>query len=162
MKIIFLDIDGVVNSMRTALAFGGYPWNVGDRDLKKFDHVALQMIRNICADGDIKIVLSSTWRLHDDIFSDMGSALHLPIIDRTENNDRTRSRGQQIQNWLDEYPEVTAYAILDDEVFDMLPTQKKHIVKTDMYDGLQYKHYKKLRKLFGLPLVRKDTDEESA
>jgi histidinol phosphatase-like enzyme len=27
-KILFLDFDGVINSVRSAVAFGGFPWNI--------------------------------------------------------------------------------------------------------------------------------------
>jgi hypothetical protein len=83
MRVVFCDIDGVVNSMRSCMAFGSYPWDVDEENLKLFDHVALGLIRQLCKDGDIKIVLTSTWRIGDKVYPKMAQALELPIIDRT-------------------------------------------------------------------------------
>ena len=44
-------------------------------------------------------------------------------------------RGDEIQDWLDRYPEVTGYCILDDDS-DMLDSQLRNFVQTDMDYGL--------------------------
>ena len=153
MKVLFLDIDGVVNSMRTCMAYEGYPWDVDPESLKMFDHVALALIRRVCIKGDIKIVLSSTWRIGEKVYPKMAQALELPIIDRTpvfHVSERLGRRGAEIQAWLDGHPEVTQYVILDDEVFDMNKDQESHIVKTDGKNGLSFEKYIKLLKKFNL------------
>lgn len=47
-----------------------------------------------------------------------------------------RYRGEEIQMWLDEHPEVTNYVIIDDDN-DMLDSQESHLVQTSWYDGIQ-------------------------
>ena len=44
-------------------------------------------------------------------------------------------RGHEIQEWLDKHPEVTRYAILDDDS-DMLPEQMPNFFKTTFQNGL--------------------------
>ena len=48
MKVVFLDIDGVLNSVRSCIAYDGYPWQ-GDsdeeREWHKFDQVAIALLR---------------------------------------------------------------------------------------------------------------------
>ena len=61
IKVIFLDIDGVLNSTRSAVAFHGYPMNVEKPHMERFDHVAVALIKKICDDTGAKIVLSSGW-----------------------------------------------------------------------------------------------------
>jgi len=147
MKILFLDIDGVINSYRTAHAMNGFPFETTPEHLIKFDLTAIKLIQKICADGDIKIVLSSTWRLHGDI-KQIGEDLRLPIIDATPIK-LDGVRGEEIAMWLRDHPEVTQWVIVDDDS-DMLPNQQKRFVKTTMADGLQFHHYQKIRKLFGM------------
>jgi hypothetical protein len=147
MKILFLDIDGVINSYRTAHAMDGFPFDTTPESLIKFDLTAIKLIQRICEDGDIKIVLSSTWRIHGD-YKQIGEDLRLPIIDATPIK-LSSNRGEEIQMWLDVHPEVIQYIIVDDDS-DMLPKQQKRFVKTTMADGLQFHHYQKIRKLFGM------------
>lgn len=47
MKILFLDIDGVLNSDRSNMAFSGYPHSFSDADMAKFDNVALGLLRRL-------------------------------------------------------------------------------------------------------------------
>jgi hypothetical protein len=63
MKVIFLDIDGVLDSYRSCLAYGNYPHSNTVYEL--FDDVAVSLLRNFCKDNDIKLVLSSCWRRFD-------------------------------------------------------------------------------------------------
>ena len=144
MKILFLDIDGVLNSTRTCVAFGGYPMEL--THIAAFDQVAIRLIQRLCDSAGVQIVLSSAWRLHCH-FKDAGEALGLPIIDRTPSG--MGPRGREIQDWLDAQPEpVECYAIIDDDG-DMLPEQLAHFVKTDGHEGITWDDYVKLCGLFG-------------
>lgn len=147
MKVLFLDIDGVINSYRTAHAMGGFPFTTTSEDLIRFDLTAIKLIQRICEDGDIKIVLSSTWRIHRDA-KQIGEDLRLPIIDATPIK-LGGTRGEEIAMWLRDHPEVTQFVIVDDDS-DMLPNQQKRFVKTTIADGLQFHHYQKIRKRFGM------------
>lgn len=146
LKILFLDIDGVINSTRTAVASGiGYPHDLDRMDL--FDVTALGLIRKVCALGNVSVVLSSTWRLHFG-HHEVANALDLPIIGSTAN--LRKERGHEIHKWLEENKDrVECYAIVDDDS-DMLPYQMRHFCQTDCDNGLMWKDYLKLANLLGI------------
>lgn len=142
-KILFLDVDGVLNSTRTCVAFGGYPMQLDH--LAAFDQVAIRLLQRLCDSAGVQIVLSSAWRNHCR-FEDAARAFGLPIIDKTGNG--PSPRGRQIQEWLDAHPEVERYAIVDDDA-DMLPEQMPHFVNTSGHDGITWGDFTKLCKLLG-------------
>lgn len=140
MKILFLDIDGVLNSARSCRAFDGYPHDFSDEGMRKFDSVAIGLVRKLCDKTGALIVLSSTWRMLHDI-SECAQGLGLPIFDRTPILEGPR--GVEINAWLSKHPEVTRYAIVDDDS-DMLPEQKQYFVKTNFEEGLSMHDFKAL------------------
>lgn len=105
MKAIFLDIDGVVNCARTKERFGGY---IG------IDPIKAARVKRIIAETGCEVVLSSTWRL------DLKSRNHVKekvcnFIDVTVSLPGNPLRGHEVQQWVATHPELTKYAILDDE-----------------------------------------------
>ncbi len=148
MKVVFLDIDGVINSHRTAIAFGGYPHTFDGYERAMFDEVALALIRGIVKQAGASVVLSSSWRLTHE-FALVGKALDLPIIDRTPS--LCAPRGVEISFWLDKHPEVENYAIVDDDA-DMLGDQQPFFVHTSGFDGFAWKDAVKLAELMGIDI----------
>lgn len=146
MKVLFLDIDGVLNSERTRVAFKGLPHDLTPEHLAMFDPVGLNMIRGLCARGDVSVVVSSAWRITHD-WDAIGRALGLPTMGRTPS--LLGCRGDEIAAWLREHPEVDTWAILDDSD-DMLPEQRPFFVRTDLYDGIRWRDFERLCTLFGL------------
>ena len=142
MRVLFLDIDGVINCSRTAVAFGGYPFKVDDH---RFDQVALALIRKLCENGEISICLSSSWR-HGADLHEMSAGFDLPIFDKTPS--LTGTRGSEIQRWLDSHPEVEEWAIIDDDG-DMLDSQRLRFVHTSHHNGMMWEDFCKLCDLFG-------------
>ena len=132
MKIIFLDIDGVLNV---------YPQ--GHDDFGSIFHKHFEdNLKEIIDKTGAKLVISSTWRASGlNVMKEMWSKRGIPgeVIDVTtltwepENDDmdfyERCERGNEIQVWLNEHPEVTNYVILDDDS-DMLSTQMDNFVKT--------------------------------
>ncbi len=151
MKILFLDINGVLNSVRSAVALGGHSYR--KKYHEKFDKIAVALIRKLCNSTSTKICLSSIWRIGYTVetLPNLANTLDLPIIDKTPKFlDRIRQRsfrGTEIQAWLDRHLEVTKYAIVDDDDSDMLVSQKPFLVHTDNYEGLSYKNYEQLFKI---------------
>jgi hypothetical protein len=88
---------------------------------------------------DLKIVVSSSWRVSrsveelKDLFK--SKIISSIMIDKTESFSNTR--GEEIQRWLDEHPEVTQYVIVDDDS-TMTERQKENFVKTSPLHGFQY------------------------
>lgn len=151
LKVLFLDIDGVINSTRTAVVNRGYPHDF--KKMERFDQVALGLIRNLCALGGVSIVLSSTWRksFH---YHEVANALDLPIIDATDTDGKLR--GEEIERWLKANAErVECYAIVDDDE-DMLGNQLHRFCHTDGNDGLLWRDYLFLCDLFGIKNPFKD------
>lgn len=149
MKVLFLDIDGVLNSVRSAAALGGCPWPRNRNmqgDWEKFDQVAVKLMARLVQETEAHVVLSSTWRIGMDQerATELGDFLGYVISSATPGGGG--QRGPQIQQWLDEHPGVDKYAIIDDDS-DMLPAQMPHFVKVDPAIGLTYQNYKDAKEL---------------
>lgn len=146
MKVIFLDIDGVLLSHRSVVAFGRWPNDLTPDDVAKFDPIALALLRNFCAASGAKIVLSSTWRiLH--AWQKVGDKLDLPLIDATPR--MLGPRGREIAAWLSGHPEVERYAIIDDDS-DMLPEQLPFFVHCDGRNGFTWPEFEKMCAIFSI------------
>lgn len=147
-KILFLDIDGVLNSRRSLVAFDSYPHSFGAADMEFFDKVAIALVRRLCEVTNCSVVLSSDWRYDGECGAhEAANGLDLPIIDVTPMLLQS-SRGQEIAAWLSEHPDVTTYAIVDD-MATMLPSQQARFVQTDELCGLSLINYVDLRKILG-------------
>jgi hypothetical protein len=140
-RILFLDIDGVLNSTRSALAFDGTPHSFRSACMGQFDMVAVALVRRLCEVTGTAVVLSSDWRYNTTAHL-TANALNLPVVDVTPC--LPASRGVEIDTWLAAHPEVTAYAIVDDNG-GMLPKQAPHFVKTDANFGLTLADYRALK-----------------
>ena len=127
MKVLFLDIDGVVNCKTTRRRHRG---------LMGIDPRLTKIVRGIAqALPDLKVVLSSSWREVEE-----GRAIveeHvLPCFDVTPVFDEADDvRGYEIQAWLELNPGGTRYAILDDDC-DMLPHQLPNFFRTKTEVGV--------------------------
>lgn len=129
MKVIFLDIDGVLNVMHQ------------DRDEYGaiFHENFVDNLARIVKETGAKIIISSSWR-HSGLqrMLDMWEFRKLPgevigitpdLWRRIEGEDfhERMQRGHEIQAVLDHKPEITNYVILDDDN-DMLPSQRGNFV----------------------------------
>lgn len=139
MKILFLDLDGVLNSQRSCTAFGGYPMELHE---SCWDQVAVALIRRLC-DAGVQCVLSSAWRKTHH-FQRVAKAFRLPIIGATPSAPTGR-RGEEIQEWLRENSAmgITHWAIVDDDA-DMLTGQMARFVQTSRDTGLSLQNFRDL------------------
>jgi hypothetical protein len=141
MKIVFLDIDGVLNSKAYWMKIRGPGVDVDD----KLDPEAIKRLNRIIAVSGARIVLSSTWRMgyvNDmpglrQLFVDNGIAGD--VIDITPIDARTR--GEQIQDWLNkqEKGSIESFVIIDDDS-DMGKRLSKRLIKTSFEFGLLDEH----------------------
>lgn len=140
-KIIFLDIDGVFNSYRTAFGLGSIPSKPVEEQRHRFDWCAVGLIRRLTKDDPaVDIVLSSTWRLgSEEHWQQCRDFFDLPLIGRTPSF-HNGHRGEEIADWLSEHPEVENYVIVDDDS-DMLEEQAPHFVQTTFREGFLYRHF---------------------
>jgi hypothetical protein len=104
MKIIFLDIDGVLNSRQTPNP-RKLPYVVDKRLLSRLKHLLDKT--------GAKIVLSSSWRC-DPIGLYAAKYWGIPFIDVCPDLPRS-PRCKEILRWLASHPTVTRYAVIDDE-----------------------------------------------
>jgi hypothetical protein len=136
MKIIFLDIDGVLNSMNGLFLRGGQ----SRMDLYT-EH--MQVLRWILDRTDARIVVSSTWRLGRSVedlkqlFYNYGLQSRF-IIDKTPYLSGEQ-RGVEIKQWLDENGEaheVESFVVIDDD--DDMDVVRDNFVQTNHDYGLTY------------------------
>lgn len=138
-KFIFLDIDGVMNSILF------YSERTQDKRYKEWikdysqhiawgacniDPRAVKRLNRITDATKAKIVVSSTWRSDSnlqEVFTLVG--IKEPIYDVTPYM-RSRHRGSEIQEWLDKQTEPYRYVILDDDS-DMLDCQLPYFIQTN-------------------------------
>jgi Swiss Army Knife RNA repair-like protein len=104
MKVIFLDIDGVLNCEKTANP-RKLPYVV-DRRL-------LARLKRLLNRTRAKVVLTSTWR-YDPAGLFSAKRCGVPFIDVTPDMPK-RPRRDEIYTWLRKHPKVTRFAVIDDE-----------------------------------------------
>ena len=151
MKVIFLDIDGVLNTqdwhsrMTKDTPRDEFGW--------AFDPVAVENLAHIVKETGASIVISSSWKfLGLAKLREMWKIRNLPgiVLDITPNTisdelllnanlDEMKlgvCRGNEIKEWLSKHKgEVSNYVIIDD-FDDLLPEQDDHVVLTDTLIGI--------------------------
>lgn len=151
VKLIFLDVDGVMTSKNGYLKEG--VTFKGSMDIKFHqDHV--DALNHILKETGARIVVTSTYRWMYDVAQlkkqfEKNGIDPLYVISKTPNEVKgTWNRGEEIKYWLENYPqkakgkhgvgiEVESYVIIDDDV-DFLANQRKNFVKTYKDYGLTY------------------------
>lgn len=141
LKVIFLDIDGVLNNQlmfETREAIIKTPGG-------NLSRTCVAAFNKLIADTGAKIVLSSTWRTDTDIEDYLKEAgLEGEIIGKTPVlRDCFTLRGNEIHAWIvenkeylgAEYYDYHSFVILDDDS-DMLLWHRENFFHTDNYCGL--------------------------
>jgi hypothetical protein len=108
MKVIFLDIDGVLNCKSTPNP-RAFPYIIDPSLLARYLHLA--------AGTEAKTVLLSTWR-HDPAGLWSARYYGVPFSDVIPDMPES-SRRDEICAWLKAHPEVTRYVVIDDEDDDL-------------------------------------------
>ncbi|MDO4617572.1 MAG: HAD domain-containing protein [Lachnospiraceae bacterium] len=141
MKIIFLDIDGVLNSTQF------YERKSNNELLEEpFDRNNALQLKRIVEATDAKVVLTSTWRggwhknpvlctLEGKLLNQLFSSLGISIYDKTPV--LKEGRAAEIKAYLESCPEkVSAYVIIDDNDFHWKKNGlARHVVQTDFENG---------------------------
>ena len=147
MKILFLDIDGVLNSERSSAALGGYPHDFSERELAKFDPVALALVRKLLDATGASVVLSTSWR-STFTCEQVEHGLGIPVVGATPDLGGDWCRADEIAHWLAAHPEVTRFAIVDDLPMDFeFASIQDRFVQTNPAWGLSLMDYRQLRHL---------------
>lgn len=144
LNVLFLDIDEVLQSVRSAIAFGQYASSTKPETWGQYlDPIAVGLVRNVCKSLNFKVVLSSTWRKTADI-DELEYFLEIPIIGKTPVLDEPH-RGREIQAWLG-VNEVDNFIILDNDT-NILPSQLDRYVQVDPMEGVSMKNILKICEL---------------
>lgn len=126
MKVLFLDVDGVLNTSKS-------------KSILALSRPKLRLLNKIVDETGCEIVLSSTWRKVEEATFHLIKTLryrglrinsYTPIISTED-----VLRGDEIRAWLINHPEVEKYAIVDDNS-DFHLNQLPHLFQTDMDYGL--------------------------
>jgi histidinol phosphatase-like enzyme len=147
MKIIFLDIDGVLNSIK----FMNQCYNDGINPDDKIDFKAVELLSDLVKQADAKIVISSCWRLPFLDYNNLEGLRELLVV---RNNlpdviigmtpevwepGKRKTRGNEIQKWIDDCGiDIESFVIIDDD--SDMEHLSPFLVKTKVSDGLKLEH----------------------
>ena len=152
-RIIFLDIDGVLNCQTFFESYHNSKKvlrkQVKSKEIDKEDFYKsqicverVQWLNALCIKINAVVVISSTWRKNktveelQEILNNSGATFK--IMGKT-GIDESRIRGVEISKYLDRYREELKldceYVIIDDDS-DMLLQQQHNFFQTDNYSGL--------------------------
>lgn len=158
MKIIFLDIDGVLNTSRFICERIEQGADKKTRLQWVFDPIAMKNLQEIVKKTGAKIVISSTWKLHEKYNDDTWKALlknlrdwdiedaYIGVTPRTNEG----IRGREIKDWLESnnYLGIESFVIIDDDS-DMEELKETHLVKCSTHYGLTTKVKKQALEILG-------------
>jgi hypothetical protein len=148
MKILFLDIDGVLNS-------DSYDRRRDLSILSNIDESRLPLLKSIVDETSAKIVLTSSWRKHwnsdENLCDESGiyitntfAKFGLKIYDKIPDLGYNKRR-EEVKAWLARTTEpIESYVILDDNAF-FWEELYEHLVKTNprFGSGLEKEHCEK-------------------
>lgn len=134
-KVIFLDIDGVLNSteflpMTLCLGWEGWKENIDPDRVSK--------LNTLVGRTQATVVLSSTWRFHwpadvmQSLLEDCGYMFEIHSVTPTN----VKNRVDAIWAWLEQHPEVQSWVALDDS--PVCEELGEHWVR--MVDGMEDEH----------------------
>ena len=150
-KIIFLDIDGVLNTE------SWYVQMTNETPKDKFgyayDPQAVANLRKIVEETEADIVISSSWKCMGlSQIEDMWKDRNLPgkIIGITPNSvsdellidadidsmELFHIRGEEIKEWLKKHGKRVCNYVIIDDMDNMLPGQQSHFVQTNPEMGI--------------------------
>lgn len=173
MKVIYLDIDGVLNHTETGIlqSSGSIIQQI---DMDNEQGIADVMIESECMDvlnelvekSEAKLILSSSW-FHvfglekTERILKLGGLKH-DLMDATPRK-MSSSRHHEISFSLHNYPEITSYVIIDDIPKKLFYKHKDRVVQTYMKKeegkgGLLPKHIDEALEILNLPLDRSELD----
>ena len=144
MKIIFLDIDGVLNNANWYKT-EEFKAISDQEDRCHFDPKCISNLNTIIDQTHAKIVISSSWRMLKQLeelktlFHQVGitgEIIGVTGVLHYKDTFQPAPRGLEILKWIHDNPEkLQTYAILDDDR-DMLDIQEKYFFNVDSNVGL--------------------------
>ena len=168
MKVIFLDIDGVLNSERlmNRRILEGFKSDCDEEVYHNIDEIEVERLANFCKEYNVKIVLSSSWRCWnlEETIEDLSHLRYKHIhpiikyiigvtprlyVEKPNGGWNHLDRGHEIQKYIDGHKDIEEYIIIDDDA-DMLDTQMIHFLQIDFRVGLQESDYVEIKRILKL------------
>jgi hypothetical protein len=136
MKTLFLDADGVINSDKWYASNEYYNNNYIDPDI---DPAVIDRLNKLTSSRDVKIVISSSWKIDSYCIERLRKAGLDNIIDVTPTfifsvSSDVYCRGMEIDAYLVDHPEVDKYLIVDD-INDFFEKQQQFFLFIDYKVG---------------------------
>jgi len=177
IKIIMLDIDGVLNSYQsgywydTMLGHEKNDWiNYRSKDTSEFSNYEKQLCPLACGNlrqlleyhPDARIVVSSTWRKSREVAWFNRLFKYFKIFEEDKVIGKTpelnTERGYEIKYWLDNTSYIISNFVILDDDGDMGPyCGTKHFIQTDGRVGFDYRKMEEIDKIFSkFSIKRKD------
>ena len=130
MKVLFLDIDGVVCLHKDK------DWN---NEEEIFDAACCRKLQEIVSATGCKLVLSSSWRLFPESIRSMFRQLKPFGVTRENFLGRTPLRGErgdEIMAYLKKRPQIETFVALDDERFYSRAFPQDRLILTKPESGI--------------------------
>jgi hypothetical protein len=158
MKLIFLDIDGVLNTMDHLTSLISKGETPSDKYGHLFDPVAVANLEEIIRRTGAKVVISSTWRMDGinvmrKMFADREiNAEIVGVTPDLSDDERFSTRGDEIDVFLWKQDrtnkKVESYVIIDDDT-DFLHHQIPFFVHTNEDIGITTEDVEKAVRILG-------------
>lgn len=139
MNIIFLDVDGVINSVNNLIKVYNQTHKPHSAYSYPFDYECLENLKKLVVETKSRLVISSTWRHSQEGMEKLLEALKKYDLDKFvigSTPDLGSSRGAEIKKYLadSEFKDTINFVILDDDkdMEDLLP----YLVHTNGKVGL--------------------------
>jgi len=154
VKLVFCDIDGVLNSRVFLAGLRPPPGLVADGPewwAEMLDREAVGRLNRLLAETGASVVVSSSWRLGStaealQTILDLGG-FEGAVVGVTPHLSE-QPRGEEIQRYLASHP-AEAFVILDDE--DDMGELLSSLVRTSFDTGLLDEHVERAKKALGGP-----------
>ena len=149
MKVIFLDIDGVLNTSETFTKRKQIFEQTGIWNLE-IDEFRVEYLKQIVDETNAKIVLSSTWKKYFEnikgkvvpscekgiMFQNILKKYNIELYDILKKG-YLLTREELIDIWLNENPNVESFIVFDDETTHLKRFVGKELIKTSfLEDGV--------------------------
>ena len=144
MKLIFLDIDGVLNNSETAARAPSGNTGIEDKLVQKLAHIV--------GETDAKIILTSDWKIEWEEFEfccsedakylnrklkKQGIKITSKTYDEHVYDTYFEDRGKGIHKFLKKIQNLETYVVIDDHTFSDFDEEiRAHLVLTDYSKGL--------------------------
>ncbi len=135
MRVVFLDIDGVLNQLESCFPQGQHAIEAN----------LVARLNGLIERSGAALVISSDWRLFHgwpgcgEILRECGVVAEIlgvtPQIEDERDEIGWHARGREVRAWLDEHPGVDSFVIVDDH--EPFPGLEARFVQTDANWGLQ-------------------------